>query len=337
MGRIILFPDKRDHQHANGSHHHGEIDPTLVTTERGIKAVQWSLLGLTITAVFQLFVVTFTGSVALLADTIHNIGDATTAIPLWTAFALERRPPSRRFTYGYGRVEDIAGVIIVFTILFSAAVAGFQSIDRFLHPRPVEYLWAVAMASCVGFLGNEAVAVWRIRVGKQIHSAALVADGFHARADGLTSLGVLLSAIGVWMGYPLADPVMGLIITFLLLRVTWESARVVFARLLDGVEPEVIEAMAHAAEHVPGVRRVTDVRARWLGHRLYGEVNIAVSPETSLAQAHAIAVESRHELLHHLPPLANVVVHVDPATIPGESHHHILDHSHGGLPKHSHI
>ncbi len=336
MRRIIHFPDERVHHHAHGSHHHSQIDPMLLTTERGIAAVQWSLLGLGITALFQLFVVMLTGSVALFADTVHNIGDATTAIPLWTAFALERRRPSRRFTYGYGRVEDIAGVIIVLTILFSAAVAGYESIDRLFHPRPIEYAWAVALASVLGFAGNEAVAVLRLKVGREIHSAALVADGLHARADGLTSLGVLVSAIGVWLGFPLADPVMGLVITFMLLRLTWESGKVVVARLLDGVEPDIIQAMEHAAEHVPGVHRVTDVRARWLGHRLYGELNIAVSTDISLAQAHTLAIEVRHELLHHLPQLANVIVHVDPATTPGESHHRIIDHSHGGLPTHSH-
>jgi cation diffusion facilitator family transporter len=273
----------------------------------------------------------------LLADTIHNFGDASTAVPLWTAFALGRRRPSRRFTYGYGRVEDVAGVIVVLTILFSAGVAGFESFDRLLHPRPVEYVGAVALASLVGFLGNEAVALWRIRVGKEIHSAALVADGFHARADGWTSLGVLVSAIGVWMGYPLADPIMGLVITLMLLRVTYESGRIVLARLLDGVDPQVIQTMEEAVQHVPGVRSVTDVRARWLGHRLYGEVNIAVRADASLAQAHAIAVESRHELLHHLPAFANIIVHIDPASLPGESNHRIINHSHGGLPVHSHF
>jgi cation diffusion facilitator family transporter len=174
--------------HGEHNHTHGTIDPTLLTTERGIWAVKWSLIGLASTAVFQAVIVFFSGSVALLADTIHNIADAGTAIPLWIAFTLAKRQPSRRFTYGYGRVEDVAGIMIVLTILFSALLAGYQSINRLLHPQPFEHLWAVAMASIIGFAGNEIVAIFRIRVGKQINSAALVADGYHARVDGLTSV-----------------------------------------------------------------------------------------------------------------------------------------------------
>src|SRR5215475_8136996 len=199
--------------HRRHDHTHGTVDPALLTTERGIWAVKWSLVGMAATAIFQLIIVFFSGSVALLADTIHNIADAGTAIPLWIAFALARRPPSRRFTYGLGRVEDVAGVIIVLTILFSAVLAEYGSIARLLHPQSVEHLWAVVIASLIGFAGNELVAVLRIRVGKQINSAALVSDGYHARVDGVTSLAVLFSAIGVWLGYPLADPVIGLLIT----------------------------------------------------------------------------------------------------------------------------
>jgi cation diffusion facilitator family transporter len=174
-----------DVQGRNG-HTHGTVDPSLLTTERGIWAVKWSLIWLGATALFQAVIVWFSGSVALLADTIHNIADAATAIPLWIAFTLARRQPSRRFTYGYGRVEDLAGVMIVLTILVSAVLAGYQSISRLLHPQSVEHLWAVGVASIVGFAGNELVAIFRIRVGKQIKSAALVADGYHARVDGLT-------------------------------------------------------------------------------------------------------------------------------------------------------
>jgi divalent metal cation (Fe/Co/Zn/Cd) transporter len=177
--------DQSRGHHGEHNHTHGTIDPTLLTTERGIWAVKWSLIGLGATAVFQAVIVFFSGSVALLADTIHNIADAGTAIPLWIAFTLTKRQPSRRFTYGYGRVEDLAGVMIVLTILFSAVLAGYESIQRLLHPQPVEHLWAVAIASIIGFAGNEMVALFRIRIGKQINSAALVADGYHARVDGL--------------------------------------------------------------------------------------------------------------------------------------------------------
>lgn len=335
----------RKHSHTNGQshgHHHAHnhthdtIDPALLTTQRGIWAVKWSLIGLAATAVFQVVIVFFSGSVALLADTIHNFGDATTALPLWLAFILARRPPSRRFTYGYGRVEDVAGLMIVLTILLSAVVAGYQSVDRLLHPQPVQHLWAVVVASIIGFAGNELVAVFRIRVGRQINSAALVADGYHARADGLTSLGVLFGAVAVWLGYPLADPIVGLLITIAILGIVWKSGKAVLTRLLDGVDPEVIDEIRHAVNHTQGVRDVTDVRVRWSGHRLYAEVNLAVSPELSVVEGHAIAVEVRHQLLHHLPYLSNATIHVDPGNLSGEEHHRIMEHTHEGLATHSH-
>lgn len=324
------------HVASSHGHTHGAVDPSLFTTERGIWAVQWSFVGLMITALAQAGIVWLSGSVALLADTIHNIGDASTAIPLWIAFALARRPPSRRFTYGYGRVEDLAGVVIVLTILFSAIVAGYESIQRLIHPRPVSYLGAVAAASLVGFLGNEAVALFRIRVGHEIGSAALIADGYHARVDGLTSLAVLLGAIGVWLGYPLADPLIGLVITVAILRIVWDSAVSVFGRLLDGVDPEVIAEIEHAAAHVPDVQEVAEVRVRWIGHRLYAELNVAVAPHLTVAEGHTIATEVRHQLLHHLRYLSNALVHVDPVHASGERHHSIIGHAHDNLPIHSH-
>jgi cation diffusion facilitator family transporter len=281
-------------------------------------------------------IVFLSGSVALLADTIHNFGDATTALPLWLAFTLARRQPSRRFTYGYGRVEDVAGVIIVLTILLSAVVAGYQSVDRLLHPQPVQHLWAVVVASIIGFIGNELVAVFRIRVGKQINSAALVADGYHARVDGLTSLGVLFGAVGVWLGYPLADPIVGLLITIAILGIVRESGKAVLTRLMDGVDPEVIDEIRHAVNHTQGVHDVTDVRVRWLGHRLHAEVNLAVSPKLSVVEGHVIAVEVRHQLLHHLPYLSSVTIHIDPTSHSGEEHHCIAEHTHEGWANHSH-
>jgi cation diffusion facilitator family transporter len=325
----------QSHQHVH-DHTHGTIDPALLTTERGIWAVKWSLIGLAATAIFQVIVVAFSGSVALLADTIHNFADAATAIPLWIAFTIARRQPSRRFTHGYGRVEDVAGVVIVVTILFSALVAGYESIDRLRDPQPIEHLLAVVLAAIIGFTGNESVAILRIRVGKEINSAALVADGYHARVDGLTSLAVLFSALGVWLGYSLADPIVGLVITIAILRIVWESGKTVFTRLLDGVDPEVTDEIRHALSHTQGVRDVTEVRLRWSGHRLQAELNLGVDRQLSVTEGHAIAVEARHQLLHRLPYLSNVTVHIDPEHLSGENHHGISEHVHGGLTHHSH-
>lgn len=318
------------------SHTHGAVEPTIFATQRGIWAIKWSFLALLATALFQALIVLFSGSVALLADTIHNFGDAATAIPLWIAFTLAQLKPNKRFTYGYGRVEDLAGVTVVLIILFSAIVAGYESIDRLFHPQVVGYLWAVITASLIGFLGNEAVAIFRIKVGNEIGSAALIADGYHARVDGLTSLAVLFGAVGVWLGYPLADPVVGLLITVAILRIVWESGKAVFTRLLDGVDPEVIDEINTTVNHTQGVHGVTEVRVRWLGHRLHAEVNVAVSPELSVKEGHEIAKDVRHQLLHHLRYLSNAAIHIDPVNASGEEHHRIAKHVHGDLPAHSH-
>ena len=318
------------------NHTHGTIDSTLLTTERGIWAVKRSLIGLGATALFQAVIVFFSGSVALLADTIHNIADAGTAIPLWIAFALARRPPSRHVAYGYGRVEDVAGVMIVSTILLSAALTGYESVYRLLHPQAVEHLLAVAIASVIGFAGNEMVALFRIRVGKQIHSAALVADGYHAHIDALTSLGVLISAASIWFGYPLADPILALLITVTILGIVWQSGKAIFTRLLDGFDPEVNEEITRALNQAPGVRDITEVRLRWSGHQLHAEVNLCVDDRLSVTEGHAIAVEARQLLLHALPYLSSVNIHVDPEHLSGERHHGSTDRKHGDLENHSH-
>jgi cation diffusion facilitator family transporter len=284
-------------------HVHGVVDPTIATTDRGIWAVKWSFVILALTAALQLVVVFMSGSVALFADTIHNVGDATTAIPLWIAFALARRKPTPTFTYGYGRVEDLAGAAIVLIILASALVAGYEAIDRLLHPQAIGQIGWVAAAGVIGFAGNEAVALFRIRVGREIDSAALVADGYHARTDGLTSLAVVLGALGVWLGFPLADPIVGLLITIAIFGIVWQSARAVFTRMLDGVEPGVISEIRHAAEHVPEAR-VIEARARWVGHRLHADLEIEVDDGMPVAKAADIAATLKHELAHHLPALA---------------------------------
>ena len=324
------------HEHEGPGHVHGVVDPAITTSERGIWAIKWSFVVLFVTSLLQAVVVALSGSVGLLADTIHNVGDAATAVPLWIAFALSRWKPTRRFTYGFGKVEDLAGLAVVLTIAISAVVAAYETIDRFVHPREVTYLWAVMLASITGFAGNEMAAWVRIKVGKEIESAALIADGHHARIDGLTSLAVLFGALGVWLGYPLADPIVGVLITLAIAQIVWQSSKAVFARMLDGVDWRVIEQVEVAAREVPGVQQVTDMRARWLGHRLHADLSVAVAAALSVAEGHAVAKEVRHRLMHKLPYLSSVAVHVDPADEAGEAFHRIHEHSHDGLPKHSH-
>ncbi|MBS0251618.1 MAG: cation transporter, partial [Proteobacteria bacterium] len=287
------------HSHSDGEghgHSHGVIDASIATTDRGIWAIKWSFILLAITASFQVGVVLISGSVALLADTIHNFADATTAIPLWIAFRLARRKPTDTFTYGLGRVEDLAGITIVAIILFSALVAGYQAIERILHPQAIGALGWVALAGLIGFIGNEAVAVFRIRVGREINSAALIADGYHARTDGLTSLAVVVGAIGVWLGFPLADPIIGLLITAAIFLIVWQSAWSVLTRMLDGVEPGLVAEVRHASEHVKGITKVADVKARWLGHKLHVDTAVLANAAATLADADKISMALKNEL-----------------------------------------
>ncbi len=326
------------HGHAHGQargeegghgHTHGVMDPTIATTERGIWAIKWSFIGLAITAVMQMVVVWLSGSVALLADTIHNVGDASTAIPLYVAFWFARRKPTERFTYGYGRVEDLAGVIVVALILFSALVAGYQAIDRLINPQEISFLGAVAAAGVIGFIGNEAVAVFRIRVGREIQSAALIADGYHARVDGLTSLAVVLGAFGVWLGFPLADPIVGLIITAMIFGIVWQSTKAVFSRMLDGVEPEVLAELRHAAEHISGVTGLENVRARWVGHRLHAEADLIVDANLPVREGAAIAARVREAAMRHLPALEALRLgYADGGAQPSAHGHHGHGHGH---------
>ncbi|MBR1090859.1 cation transporter [Bradyrhizobium manausense] len=297
--------DSKSHGHT-----HGSIDPTIATTTKGIRAIKWSFVVLAITSALQLVVVVISGSVALLADTIHNVGDAVTAIPLWVAFALARRKPSKTFTYGLGRVEDLAGVAIVAIILFSAIFAGYEAIDRLIHPQRIDFIPWVVAAGIIGFLGNEAVAVFRIKVGREINSAALIADGYHARTDGFTSLAVVFGAVGVWLGFPLADPIVGLLITIAIFGIVWQSSKAVFVRMLDGVDPAVTDEIRHAAGHIDGVRQVLDVKARWLGHRLLADVGVLVPADMPMIEADRLAENVRNEMLEHIPALSIANVRV---------------------------
>jgi cation diffusion facilitator family transporter len=302
-------------------HVHGVIDPAIISTERGIWAIKWSFYVLLPAAIFQLIIVLFSGSVSLFADSIHNFGDVATAIPLWIAFIFALKDPNKTFTYGYGKFEDLAGVAIVIIILISAIFSGYESITRFFHPQMLENLWAIALAAIVGFLGNEIVSIFRIRVGKEISSTSLIADGYHARADGFTSLAVLIGVIGAYLGFPLADPIIGIIITILLFRIVWQSGKSVFTRLLDGVDPEVVDNIRDALTHVPEVQNVTEVRVRWLGHRLETEINLSVDPKLSVEEAHKIAKKAQKHLLYHLKYLSYTTIHIDPTDASGEAYH----------------
>lgn len=276
------------------------VDDAMAASADGVRAVKISLVVLLITTVLQAVVVWFSGSVALLADTVHNFADALTAVPLWIAFVLGRRAATRRYTFGLNRAEDLAGLFIVAVVALSAVVAAWQAIDRIIHPQPLHNMGWVIAAGVVGFLGNEAVAVYRIRVGRRIGSAALVADGVHARTDGFTSLAVVVGGIGVLMGLPLADPIVGLVISAAIFVLLIGTVRSVGRRLLDGVEPELVDEAEHALQHIPEVTTVDELRLRWAGHRLQGDAVVRIG-DVPLHEANAIAARAEASVRDHLP------------------------------------
>lgn len=310
QGRDDGHPPDLGHDHPH--EHFGRADLAALATRQGVRATWLSLGGLALTATLQLAIVAVTGSVALLADTIHNFTDCLTAVPLLIAFRLGRRPPSRRYPYGYHRAEDLAGIFIVAMILASSVLAALEAVQRLVHPRPMTHPGLVLAAGIIGALGNEGVSVYRIRVGRRIGSTALVADGLHARTDGLTSLAVVGSAIGAIAGIDRADAVLGLLITLVIVSTLVQAARSVLHRILDGTEETTITLIESVAAAVPGVEHVTGAKARWTGHQLRAELSIDVEPSMSVEAGHDIAEGVRGALLRNVPQLSEASVHVDP-------------------------
>jgi len=300
--------------HLGHSHNQSELasDQAFLDNQEGIRTVWLALAALTVTSILQIVIVLWSGSIALFADTVHNIGDGLNSIPLLIAFYLARRAATRRYTYGFARAEDVAGIFIVLSIALSAGVIFWESFQKLMSPQPLTNLGWVAAAAIIGFLGNEAVALLQIRVGRRIGSAALVADGLHARTDGLTSLAVLLAAAGSWLGFPILDPIIGIVIGVVILFVTRDATVTMWYRLMDAVDPELLAKAESVVQKQAGVREVRRIRMRWAGHRLSAEVSVAVDPHLSTIQSHTIAEDVRHELFHKIPNLAEVIVHIEP-------------------------
>ena len=324
------------HHHRHGLRHlvtphshdtAAKVDPALESSRDGLRALWLSLLALGATAAAQAAVVAVSGSVALLGDTLHNLADALTAVPLGIAFLVGRRAATRAYTYGFGRAEDLAGVAIVLVIAGSAVAAGWTAIDRLIAPRPMSHPGWVLAAGVIGLLGNEFVARYRIRVGRRIGSAALVADGLHARTDGFASLAVVAAAAGSWAGLRWADPVVGLAIAVAIGFVLKDAAREIYRRLMDRVDPALVDRAESTLRAVPGVGDVPSLRLRWIGHRLHAEAVVVVAADLTLSAAHEIAADAEHQLTHGVPHLAGATIHVDPATHAGDTHHGALSHA----------
>ncbi len=325
---------ERSHQNSTHHHHHdkgirGKIKKILTlghshdhshefnlekNTEEGIYAVKISFLVLMITAIIQIFVVLYTGSVALLADTIHNFSDALTSIPLWIAYRLSMREKSKQYPYGYGKAEDLAGLFIILMITLSAGVVFWESINRIYNPVPIDNLEILALAAIIGFIGNELVAQYRIRVGKKIGSDALIADGLHSRIDGLTSLAVLFGAIGVYFGYPIIDPIIGLIIGVVILTIVKDATLTLWHRFMDISNLSIVEKIERISVGIEGIANVHNIKTRSSGRCFFAEMHVTVNREFTIEQSHIIMENLQENLHSEFKNLTDVIIHPDPCT-----------------------
>jgi cation diffusion facilitator family transporter len=299
------------HSHRGGhGHQHGVL---AARSRPELRVLAISTVGIAVVAAVELYIALASGSAAILADGLHNLGDVSTTLALALAFMLSRRAANARYPYGYHRAEDLAALFVLLVIVASAVTAGYESIDHLVHPRPLTHLAAAAAAALVGFIGNEAVAVFKTRAGKRLGSIGLIADGNHSRVDGIASLGALVAIGGASIGIKLADPIAGLVIAGIIVYVAWDTGRNVSGRLMDAVDEDLLREVERVALSVEGVLAVTGPRARWSGRQLRLELNVELDPELHLHEAHEIAEEVRHALFHERPGVASVQVHLDPA------------------------
>jgi cation diffusion facilitator family transporter len=325
---------EHDHDHSHGDHdhdekghghEHGKVDADLYGNRAGLRAVQISTAGMLLVSLIQFTIAWIGGSAGLFADALHNFGDVFTTIALWIAFVISNRAANQRYTYGYYRAEDLAGIFIVLVIIASAVASGVESIQKLTSGNVPTQIYLSMAAALVGVAGNEILAQYKISVGKRINSVSLVADGQHSRIDGLTSLAAFIGLLGVLLGFQKADPIAGIIITIVIMTVVFSTARSVLQRLLDAVDPHVVPTIISIASTVPGVEQVSDVRARWVGHTLHVVMNIEVDAELTLSKAHAIAEEVRHRLFHDVKGLSEALIHTDPSSASGD-HHQVMAH-----------
>lgn len=315
-----------DHGHEGHGHEHGRVNADLYGNRAGLRAVQISTAGMLLVSLIQLSIALLGGSAGLFADALHNLGDVLTTVALWIAFVVSSRAANRRYTYGYYRAEDLAGIFIVLVIIASAVAGAVESLLKLTSGNVPSQIYLSMLAAAIGCIGNEVLAQYKISVGKRINSVPLVADGQHSRIDGLTSLAALVGLIGVRLGFPIADPIAGLLITVVILSVVYTTSRSVLQRLLDAVDPRVVPAIIETATTVEGVEAATDIRARWVGHTLHIAMNIEVNEQLTLLQAHTIAEQVRHRLFHEIQGVSEVIIHTDPSSANGEDYHQEVAH-----------
>jgi len=318
--------DEHEHDEHGHGHEHGRVDADLYGNRAGLRAVQISTVGMLLVSAIQFAIATIGGSAGLFADALHNFGDVFTTIALWIAFVISNRTANQRYTYGYYRAEDLAGIFIVLVIIASATASAVESVQKLISGNTPTQIYLSMAAALVGVAGNELLAQYKISVGKRINSVPLIADGQHSRIDGLTSLAAFVGLVGVELGFPKADPIAGIVITIVIVTVVFSTSRSVLQRLLDAVDPHIVPTIITTALAVPGVEQVTDIRARWVGHTLHVVMNIEVDAELTLSKAHAIAEEVRHRLFHDIKGISEVLIHTDPSSVSGDHHQEMAHH-----------
>ena len=259
-----------------------------------------SAAGLGLTGLVELLLALLTGSVGLLGDAIHNLSDVSTSAVVFLGFRLSRRPPTEKYPYGLERAEDLAGIGIAVVIWMSAAFAGFESVRKLIDHGPTSHVWAGVAGAVAGMAGNQLVARYKLRVGRRINSATLLADARHSWLDALSSAGALAGLIAVALGQPWGDPLAGLLVTAFICHVGYEVTKDVMHRLADGIDPEVITTAEAAAGSVPGVIHA-HARARWTGRTLRVEIEGWVDPELRARDADAIGRLVADEISRQLP------------------------------------
>jgi cation diffusion facilitator family transporter len=310
--------------HSHSSAHYGNKD--------AVRAVVVSAFALGIAALAEITASILSGSASVLADGLHNAGDVLTSFILLVTFALVRRPATRRFSSGYGRFEDVATLLIIVVIIATAAVAAAESVAKLIHPVSYSNIPISLGAAILGVIANLGVSEYKLRVGRGIGSESLEADGVHSRIDALVSAGAFVGIGLAGLGLTVADPVVGILITFAIVFVLAGTVKQLFYRMMDAVDPTIVDELTSAATSVKGVLQVHDVRVRWVGRELVAVMHVAVDPKSTLEEAHRVSMRVEDAVCHEVPA-ARLEIHMDPGTT---RHKHQVVGTHSDEEEHDH-
>ena len=283
-------------------------DADEVNRGKAIRAIVFSSLGLLATSTLELFVVVLSGSVALLSDALHNLGDVFTTVGVYLGFRASRKVATRKYPYGYGRAEDLAGIVIVAAIWSSAVLAAWQSYEKLVTGRGTSHLPLGMLAATIGIVGNQMVARYKLKVGREIKSAPLIVDARHSMLDALASGGALLGLIGVALGFRVADPLAGFAIALLIVRIGVVATRDVVSRLMDANDEELGRAVLAAIDRIPAVKAVSDLRVRWLGRQVEVRIRVHLPATMPFSAAHDVTHQVERAVLEVIPDVREVTV-----------------------------